>query len=84
MSDLISMQPNLTIPLYLVAPDSRRDKVITEVNRPTFTRMSPPMYEMCKYLSFEKLKDELAQIKYARYLRPEFIDEISETCEIDS
>lgn len=84
MSDLISMQPNLTIPLYLVAPDSRRDKVITEVNRPTFTRMSPPMYEMCKYLSFEKLKDELSQIKYARYLRPEFIDEISETCEIDS
>jgi predicted RNA-binding protein len=29
MSDLIAMQPNLSIPLYLVAPDDRRAKVIT-------------------------------------------------------
>lgn len=35
MSDLISMQPNINIPLYLVAPDERRNKVIREVNRPT-------------------------------------------------
>ncbi len=35
------MQTNLNIPLYLVAPDDRRDKVITEVNRPTFSRLSP-------------------------------------------
>jgi predicted RNA-binding protein len=32
MSDLIAMQPNLNIPLYLVAPDERREKVMTEVN----------------------------------------------------
>ena len=43
MSDLITMQPNLNIPLYLVAPDERRDKVIDEVNRPTFTRRTPPI-----------------------------------------
>ena len=36
MSDLISMHPNLNIPLYLVVPDERRNKVLTEVNRPTF------------------------------------------------
>ncbi len=35
MSDLISMQPNLNMPLYLVAPDERRDKVIAEVDRTT-------------------------------------------------
>ena len=39
MSDLITMQPNLNIPLYIVAPDERRDKVIAEVNRPTFSRL---------------------------------------------
>jgi hypothetical protein len=36
MSDLIAMQPDLNIPLYIVAPDERREKVLAEVNRPTF------------------------------------------------
>jgi hypothetical protein len=43
MSDLIAMQPNLNIPLYFVAPDERRQKVIDEVNRPTFSRLAPPL-----------------------------------------
>jgi hypothetical protein len=43
MSDLIAMQPNLNIPLYLVAPDERREKVMMEVNRPTFSRLKPPL-----------------------------------------
>ena len=41
MADLIAMQPNLNIPLYLVAPDERREKVIIEVNRPTFSPEIP-------------------------------------------
>jgi hypothetical protein len=45
MADLIAMQPDLSVPLYLVAPDDRRNKVIAEVNRPTFSRLSPPMVE---------------------------------------
>ncbi|MCB9249293.1 MAG: hypothetical protein H6613_12495 [Ignavibacteriales bacterium] len=36
MSDLISMQPNVNIPLFIVAPDERREKVITEINRANF------------------------------------------------
>jgi len=31
MSDLVSMQPNISIPLFLVAGDKRRDKVIEQV-----------------------------------------------------
>jgi hypothetical protein len=42
MSDVIAMQPNRNIPLSLVAPDERRDKVLVEVNRPTCSRVSPP------------------------------------------
>ncbi len=37
MSDLIVMQPMIKINLYVVAPENRRDKVIAEVNRPTFS-----------------------------------------------
>ena len=33
MSDLLAMQPNIAIPLFLVAPEERRNKVIQQVNR---------------------------------------------------
>jgi hypothetical protein len=52
MSDLIAMQPNLNIPLYLVAPDERRHKVFAEVNRPTFSRLSPPLVDLCRFIAF--------------------------------
>ena len=52
MADLLAMQPNLNIPLYLVAPDERRDKVMEEVNRPTFSRLNPPLSGVCNYVSF--------------------------------
>jgi hypothetical protein len=39
---VIAIQPNRNIPLSLVAPDERRDKVLVEVNRPTCARVSPP------------------------------------------
>lgn len=84
MSDLISMQPNLNIPLYLVAPDERREKVFTEVNRPTFSRLSPPMSATCRYISFTALNEQISQISsVVRYLKPEFLEEFSESCEIE-
>jgi len=84
MADLISMQPNLSIPLYLVAPDERRQKVIDEVNRPTFRRLAPPLFEVCRFVSFSDLRARLKQAEpLLRYLKPEFLDELSESCEID-
>lgn len=79
MADLIAMHPNLNIPQYLVAPDDRRNKVILEVNRPTFSRLSPSMKEMCRFISFSGLRDRVAQLaSMARYLKPEFLEELSE------
>lgn len=84
MSDLIAMQPNLNIPLYLVAPDERREKVITEVNRPTFSRMKPPLSEVCRFISFSALKEQIKQASaYIRYMKPEFLEELSESCELE-
>jgi hypothetical protein len=83
MSDLIAMQPNITIPLFLVAPDDRRNKVFQEVNRPTFFRLTPKMTEMCRFISFDALRDQIEKAApFVRYLRPEFLDEIAETCEL--
>ena len=83
MADLIAMQPNLNIPLYIVAPDVRRKKVISEVNRPVFSKLDPPMSQMCKFVSFSQLRREFERVApYRRHLKPEFIDEISESCEV--
>lgn len=84
MSDLVAMQPNLNIPLYLVAPDERRDKVITEVNRPTFSRLTPPLSETCRFISFTTLKEQIKAVSHIlRFVKPEFLEEISESCEIE-
>lgn len=84
MSDLIAMQPNLNIPLYLVAPDDRRDKVFIEVNRPTFSRLSPPLVDVCRFISFSTLQTRLQEVaNFLQYLKPEFLDELSEICELE-
>jgi hypothetical protein len=62
MSDLIAMQPNLNIPLYIVAPDERREKVLAEVNRPTFSRLAPPMNQIYRFASFSALRDRVPQM----------------------
>lgn len=81
MSDLVSMQPNLSIPLYLVAPEDRRNKVFEEVNRPTFSRLLPPLVDVCRYIAFETLKERLAAAgDFIKYLKPEFLEELSEEC----
>jgi hypothetical protein len=84
MSDLIAMQPNINIPLYLVAPDDRREKVFTEINRPTFSRLSPPLVDICRFISFSGLKKRIEETaSFARYLKPEFLEELSEVCIIE-
>ncbi|MDI9550008.1 MAG: EVE domain-containing protein [Chloroflexota bacterium] len=83
MSDLVAMQPNLNIPLYLVAPDERRDKVFQEVNRPTFARPPTPLANVCRYISFSTLQDKVKEVgPYSRYLRETFLDELAEVCEV--
>jgi hypothetical protein len=82
MSDLVSMQPNIKMPLYIVAADEKREKVKHEINRPTFRMLRQPMVDICRFISYEKLaaffdakKDELA------YLRPEIVREkLAEQC----
>jgi hypothetical protein len=83
LADLITMQPNLNIPLFVVAPSERRNKVFSEVNRPTFARLSQPMSEICRFISFEELRKELDRAQHlAQFLKPEFLDSISEDCVI--
>ncbi len=85
MADLIAMQPNININLYIVAPDERREKVRTEINRPTFSRaLKPPLTEICRYIPYSSLKAKLEQAgSLIRYLQPDFLDEIAEKVGIE-
>src|SRR5262249_31723253 len=85
MSDLVSMQPNLNIALYLVAPDERRTRVLEEVNRPTFSRLFPPLNQICRSLPFSVLRERIPQYApVVRHLKPDFISDLSETCGIEA
>ena len=83
MSDLVAMQPNLQIPLFIVAPDARRNKVITEVNRPTFAGLKPPLVEVCRFITFSSLREHIERAgQLARYMKPDVLREISESCDV--
>jgi hypothetical protein len=85
MSDLLAQQPNISIPLFLVAPEARRDKVIRQVNRPTFERMKPPLVDVCRYISFEGFREALAAAHdYVSFLRPAWLQTISESCTLET
>lgn len=79
MSDLIALQPNLNIDLYIVAPDDRRDKVKSEINRPSFENAGLPRH--CRYIAYSKLTTKFDQAKkggFLHHLSPTFLNEISE------
>lgn len=84
MSDLLSMQPNISVPLFIVASDEWRGKVTAQVNRATFARMKPPLVDVCRYISFEGLRDELQEAsKYIKFMKSDFLHTISEDCHLE-
>lgn len=81
MSDLMALQPNLDLALYLVAPDDRRAKVQQEIARPTFAYREKPLPRVCGFVSFEKLMDQVEGIRrlgLAASLKPEFLKKTAE------
>jgi hypothetical protein len=81
MSDLLALQPNLNIQIYLVAPDDRRNKVEQEILRPTFNLRDPPLGRVCGFLSLSKLTEQLVGIRklgLASSLKPDFLSRLAE------
>ena len=55
-----------------------------EVNRPTFSRLSPPLAEVCSYISFSALRENIKKVaSIIQYIKPKFLDEFSESCVLD-
>lgn len=84
MSDLIFMQPNLAMPLYIVAPDERREKVKEEISRPTFSKLPTALSDLCRYIPFSALRANLDKAgPLVKYLSPQFLDDFAEVCDPD-
>jgi hypothetical protein len=79
MADLLAMQPNIDVPLFIVAPGERRKQVFTEIRRPVFSSLQVPLARACRYLSFQRLEDELDALgSRTKHLRPSFLDDLAE------
>lgn len=79
MSDLVSSIPNITIALYIVGPEARKQAVRAEITRPTFATLPKPLAEVCGFISYEKLSSEFEMIgPRLRNFRPEGITDIAE------
>lgn len=58
MGDLMAALPNMLIPLFVAAPEVKREKVFGEITRPLFRfGLEPPLEETCRYVSFEALEE---------------------------
>lgn len=76
MSDLLALQPNLNINLFIVAPESRREKVRQEILRPTFQWRERPLSSVCGFLSFSTVKEQaegIRRLNLAASLKPDFL-----------
>jgi hypothetical protein len=81
MSDLLALQPNLDLSLYLVAPNERRAKVRQEIARPTFAYREKPLPKVCGFISFEKLMEQVEGIRrlgLATSIKPDFLKSTAE------
>lgn len=82
MSDLLTMQPNLDMKLYIAGPDERASKFRNEVARPTFAARPKPLHSLCRFLPYSRLCARLEEAKSViRHLKPDFLDDFAELYE---
>ena len=60
MADLLALQPNMDIKLHIVAPETRKAKVMGEIQRPVFSLLEKgPLSEYCTFLPYGSLQEEV-------------------------
>lgn len=78
MADLMTVQPNLSIKAHIVAPLSRRTKVLQEISRPVFSLIeSGPMSEACSFLSYDAVMT-LGQDEDLPHMNDSILDKYAE------
>jgi hypothetical protein len=77
MSDLLALQPNLDIRIFIVAPEERASKVEQEMRRPTFQLREKPLASVCGFLPLDKLEGTVEGVRklgVVQSLKPDFLE----------
>lgn len=78
MADLLALQPNIRIPLHLVAAGRRRAQVRAQILRPVFSAFEgAPLRQLCSFLAFEAVDEMLAEPKLA-HMRDSMVEDYAE------
>lgn len=81
MADLLALQPNMDIKLHIVAPDARKEKVFTEIQRPVFSLLDKgPLSDYCTFIAYSSL-EELAKLKHLEHMSDSVLEEYAEEAE---
>lgn len=76
MSDLLSVVPALNIQIFIIAPKSRQEKILSELGRPTYRRIG--LSEYCRYIPSEDLSDLIGKVNgFGGHIQPSILDKIA-------
>lgn len=82
MADLLALQPNMAIKAHIVAPATRREKVLSEIQRPVFSLLERgPLADVCTFLSYDSVR-ELSELPHLAHLAESVVDEYAEEAEV--
>lgn len=85
MADLLALQPNIDVPLYLVIPAERLDKAQDELLRPVFQTMQRPLHQVCRILTYDKVDELLGLAEQAGgALKVDVVDQFALWAEHDA
>ena len=62
MADLVALQPDINIPLHIVAPEARQSIVLDQIRRPVFSLLETgPLSERCSLLTYANIEEIAAK-----------------------
>jgi len=80
LGDLLTLQPKTKAALYAVTTHRWKPGLIQEIHRPIYRHLKKPLTQALRILDWPKLREEVDSLgDRARYLKPEFLQGISQT-----
>lgn len=78
--DLAVQFPNISFPLFIVAPDADRRRVCAQLKRASFRQHR--LSEICRYIPYSRLRDAVLEIsRFGQRLDASVIEDYSEHCQ---
>ncbi|MGA7974136.1 MAG: hypothetical protein WCA36_15155, partial [Pseudolabrys sp.] len=75
MADLVALQPDINIPLHIVAPEERQQMVLDQIRRPVFSLLETgPLSDRCSLITYNDVT-EIASKPDLAHMRDTILDD---------